>query len=212
MLRTLLIASNAITLVLFHYERIHARHLEGKVLRMKLSPHFLFNRLSDLHSLYYPLDVKASEIILDIATHTRYQIRHIDSPKVPLSIEMEHIRQSINFFSKNLDPSTEIQFNYSSTATEKPSILPCLFDDVLYNCFKYAKRRNGYIFINISINSQHKLCLHCINNYEYDNVHSTQNGMDILVRLLHIYYPHRHSVKTSHDDEYHTIAISLQLN
>lgn len=211
MLRSLLIASNAITLALLHYEYTKKRHLEGRLFRMKLSPHFIFNRLSDVHSRYFLLDAKASETILDIVACTRYQIRHIDDKLVPLPLELEHIRECIDSFSKGFDSSTEIIFHYSNESDENLYILPCLFDDVLYNCFKYAKRKNGYIFISITVDSKQKLHLHCINNYEYHKRNSSQNGIGILVKLLHIYYPHRHSIKTSLDVEYYRIDITLKL-
>lgn len=211
MLRHLLIATNAITLALLHYECTKKRHLEGQLFRMKLSPHFLFNRLADVHSQYYTLDAKASETILDIVSYTRYQMRHIDDKRVPLPLELEHIRKCIDFLSKDFDSSTEIIFQYSNESDENLYILPCLFDDVLYNCFKYAKRKNGYIFINITVDSMHNLHLYCINNYKYLKMNSSQNGMDILIRLLHIYYNHRHSIKMSQDEEYYKIGITLKL-
>lgn len=212
MFSTILIATNALTMVLWQHERTQVRHLEGRMLRMRQSPHFLFNRLSDIHSHYYLLDPKKSELILDLASHTRYQLTHLNVKQVPLSIEIDHIRRSVKFFSKDLDPSTKIEFYYSNATTKELHILPCLFDDVLYNCFKFTKKKNGYVFCNITVDYQQRLYLYCVNNYENHKSHSTQSGLEILTKLLNIYYRHRHSIEINQDEQSYQIGVTLKLN
>ncbi|HUQ67657.1 MAG TPA: histidine kinase, partial [Flavitalea sp.] len=67
-----------------------------KYLRSQLNPHFLFNTLNSIYSLSLQKSDKAPEMVVKLADLMRYMIYDCNEDRVPLSKEIEFIRNYID--------------------------------------------------------------------------------------------------------------------
>lgn len=212
MLKLLLITTNLCSLTLWLCEHHKCKQLESKLLRMKLSPHFLFNRLTELHSKIYFNDKELASNVLDMAQHIRYHLEHLDHYYVPLSKELEHWKKSIQLYTKNLSYITKIKCHLPKDFDENLKIIPALFDDILYNCFKRVKKTDGYIHLNVAIYQKRYLLFFCENNYDLLINDSLQTGIKSLKKLLQLHYRGKSDFRIQKDNSHFQIRIKLRLS
>lgn len=212
MFSTLLLATNAVTLALWRNELRKKRQIERRMLRMRMFPHFLFNKLSEIHYHYYTLDRKSSSNIIDMSNYLRYHLEHWDHESVPLSTEMAHLAQCTCYFAKNVDISTKVQLHLPQNNMDDLWITPTLLDDVVYNSFKQVRKKNGYINIKAYISRSHQLHLVCENDFEPTPKASTHSGIRNLNKLLQLYYKHQHNIDIHQDSDFFRIHVTVNLD
>lgn len=206
-----LIVTNVATLILFHYKSIKCKQLESMLLRMKMTPHFLFNRLTNIHVNLYNINKELSTIIIDTANYIRYYVEHIDKLLVPLSQELAHWEESIHLYTKQLAKNVEFKYTFPNDFNPELMIVPALLDDIINNCFKRVKKHNGYIHLNITVEDQ-KLLFVCENNFDIYKNHSLQSGLKSLQKMLQLHYRHKHRLNIIEKNEYYQIQIMLRLS
>lgn len=115
-------------------EKIQAELL---YLKGQINPHFLFNSLNNIYALASRKSDNTTDAILKLSSILRYILYEASTPLVPLSKEIEHIRNFIEIQKLRLTNNIKIEFN-TSIDDETKEIEPLLLIPLVENAFKYG--------------------------------------------------------------------------
>ena len=109
---------------------------ELSMLKLQISPHFLFNTLNNIYSLAFQQRPQAPEAILKLSDIMRYMLYEANAEKVSLQKEITYIQNFIDLHRLRLR-HTEIHFNLSGGYIGK-QITPMLLLPLVENAVKYG--------------------------------------------------------------------------
>lgn len=72
---------------------------KAKSLALQIQPHFIFNSLSSIQSLYRESNEKGEDALITFSSHLRHQIDSFDHELIPFAEEMENIQNYAHLFS-----------------------------------------------------------------------------------------------------------------
>ena len=140
---------------------------ELALLKMQVSPHFLFNTLNNIDFLITHDAARASDSISKLGDMLRYMIYDAKAEKIPLSREIRQIEDYIELI--RLRTSGMNYLNYSLTGHPGHlQIAPMLFVPLIENAYKHSSKKEGENIISISVNIDESNIILNVNN-EYDN-------------------------------------------
>lgn len=117
---------------------------ELALLKMQVSPHFLFNTLNNIDYLVSHDVEKASDCIARLGDILRYMIYDAKAEKIPLSKEIHHIEDYIELI--RLRTSGPDYLNYKLTGrTGYLQIAPMLFIPLIENAYKHSSKKRAKI-------------------------------------------------------------------
>ncbi len=189
---------------------------ELALLKMQVSPHFLFNTLNNIDYLISHDTVRASNSISKLGDILRYMLYDAKGEKIPLSAEIKHIEDYIELIRlRTLGPN---YLNYRLTG--QPGYLqiaPMLFLPLIENAYKHAATKEGENIILIDINMGNGDLRFVIDN-EYDLSHQASTtatggiGLNIVRRRLDLIYPESHTFVISKMNCRYRIELELKLD
>lgn len=191
-----------------------ARNAQYEMLRYQLNPHFLFNTLSSLRALTSEENVKAKEIITKISEFLRYTLIDSDSNEVPLSKEIEVIKNYLDIEKVRFEDELLVEFNVEPEAEEYP-IPIMLIHPLVENAIKHgmqtspvplkiiinAGMTDGYL--NVSVQNTGKWI-------ERRKKDSTGRGLENIKKRLEIYSPNQNEFKVIKNDNSVQVEMSLK--
>lgn len=188
---------------------------ELKLLKAQLHPHFLFNTLNNLYSHTLEFSPKSPEIVLKLSNLLRFMIYESNTPRIPLSKEIELLQNYISLeqlrYGDRLDMSVSIKGDI-----DRFQIAPMLLLPFLENAFKHGTSKQieqCWITMNLSIeDSQLKFKL--INSLDPTSIENTQHGgvgLQNVVRRLDLLYKDTHSIETTKMEEVYIVNLDLEL-
>lgn len=122
---------------------------ELKYLKDRLNPHFFFNTLNNIYALSVENSFKTPEMVAGLASFMRYMLYESDKEWVPLSREIEIMREYVELEKIRYGKAFEISFD-SQGITEKDRIPPLLFLPYIENGFKHGlENETGKGFVSI---------------------------------------------------------------
>lgn len=106
-------------------------------LKSQINPHFLFNTLNNIHTLVYTQAPAAPEAVMRLSSLMRYMIYESNASIVPLSIEIDYLRDYISLQQLRYELSPVVDFQVEG---DKDScyIAPLLFIHILENSYKHS--------------------------------------------------------------------------
>jgi two-component system, LytTR family, sensor kinase len=188
---------------------------ELALLKMQLSPHFLFNTLNNIDFLIHQNARKASDSISKLGTILRYMIYEADAEKINLSEEIKHTEDYIELLRlRVLNPDY---------LTYKPSVIngsfliaPMLFLPLIENAFKHASTREGENIIRISISVKEGILDFTVSNVFTDSLQPDETGSGLglknVKRRLELIYPDTHSLLILKKEDRFIVELKLQLD
>lgn len=188
---------------------------ELALLKMQISPHFLFNTLNNIDYLISRDTEKASTSISKLANILRYMIYDAKADRILLSDEIRHIEDYIELI--RLRTLGAGYLNYRITGnTGRLQIAPMLFIPLIENAYKHSSAKEGENIINIEINIDE-------NNFYFksDNecngsvnemVPSSGIGLNIVRRRLELIYPGKHVMNINRTDNRYNVELKLQVD
>lgn len=188
---------------------------ELALLKMQLSPHFLFNTLNNIDYLVSYDTEKASSSISKLGAILRYMIYDTEAEKIPLSKELKYIEDYIDLL--RLRTSGKNYLNYKiSGQISNLQIAPMLFMPLVENAYKHSSTKEGENIVDIRIEIVNNKLQFNINN-EYDSSLKSQTpegglGLNIVKRRLELIYPGRHSFKKFEEQNRYKIELILELD
>ncbi|MES2795075.1 MAG: histidine kinase [Bacteroidota bacterium] len=183
---------------------------ELAVLKLQISPHFLFNTLNNIRWLARTKSDKTEDSIVKLSELLRYMIYNVTDKKVPLKQEMEHLQNYIELQKLRLSKSENVRYSFNPKLN---SILiePLLFIPFVENAFKYGIDTTHEPEINISLNSTEKgLIFECKNKiFQQNNSEDSGIGIANVKQRLSILYENKHTIQIENDLEYFHVKIEL---
>lgn len=189
---------------------------ELAVLKMQLSPHFIFNTLNNIDYLVSSDPAKASDSISKLGTILRYMIYETEEEKIDLTMELKHIEDYIALLRLRSASIDFIRFRADNVSTGQLRIAPMLFLPLIENSFKHCCDRNGNNIIDISLSvSGCRLSLFVSNQYditEPGTKNSNGLGLNNVKKRLELIYPGRHSFEIEKKGNRFNVSLKLELD
>ena len=139
-------------------------------LKNQINPHFLFNTLNNISSLAQIDGDETQEAIMQLSDLLRYAMYETNKPKVPISGEVEFMKNYIELMKLRCNEMTSVnaQFSiYNAQCTmhnAQLEIAPLLFISLIENAFKHGMNSNAPARIDISLTQEEdKLVFICDN-------------------------------------------------
>lgn len=191
-------------------EQLQAEH---RMLRMQVSPHFLFNALNNIYSLVYTQSEKAAPSVLQLAHLMRYQLYETGDKTVPLEKEAGYIENFIALQELKIDDADQkIRFEYGGL--EGVNIEPLLFIPFVENAFKHGNLQDKGGFLHISLIADDELIrFHLENSVEPGNDRKDAVGgvgMENVRNRLEAYYPHAHELELKESAHLYSVSLTIR--
>lgn len=188
-------------------------------LKSQLNPHFLFNVLNNIYFLIKKDQKLAADSLAQFSDIMRYQIYECQDKKVPLSSELDFIKNYIQLSSMAKLDTTKITTDIMEPTTEY--ISPLLIIPLIENAFKHVgSNRLGGNFIDIKISLQEGQ-LYCSTKNTFDISNSSKKdqriktaggiGLKNLERRLDLLYPNKYQFMTSSDNDTYSTKLIINL-
>ena len=165
-------------------------------LKSQLNPHFLFNTLNNIYSLIAFSPEKAQEAVHDLSRLLRYVLYDSSHPAVPLSAEIDFLRDYIELMRIRLPRHVRLFVSLPDEPSQTP-VAPLLFISLVENSFKHgvSNEKPSYITIDIHEIGDQLVCK--IKNSYFPKAESDRSGSGIglqnLAKRLRMIYPERHT-------------------
>lgn len=188
---------------------------ELALLKMQLSPHFLFNTLNNIDYLVGNDTEKASGSISKLGAILRYMIYDAKAEKISLSKELKHIEDYIELVRLRTSDKNYLNYKVSGQASHL-KIAPMLFLPLIENAYKYSSAKEGENIIDIDIEITGNN-LHFVISNEYDStvisdISKDGLGLNIVKRRLELIYHKMHSFVISKDLNRYKAELILELD
>jgi hypothetical protein len=217
------------TLIKLGEDWVYLNQVENKVLKAQkqeiehqlyslkgqINPHFLFNSLNVLYSLAIDKKEDLTNAILQLSDILRYVLYDIEADKIPLSKEIELIKNFIAFEKNRQIKNSKITFHYN--IDEQKEIYPMLFLPLIENSFKHGLKsgvQNPYV--NIDVTEEDTAVLFCISNNFKTPISKEQRtdkgiGLKNIKENLAIIYPEKHTFKTEIKEDVYMVKLVIDL-
>ncbi|MBE9598617.1 sensor histidine kinase [Pedobacter sp. MC2016-24] len=189
-------------------------NIEKDFLKAQLNPHFLFNTLNNLYSLSLKKDDLVPEVILNLSDTMSYTLYESNTEKVPLSKEMEFIKNYLELEKMRYTGDKNIQFEFpSNSACAGFYIAPLLTFTFIENAFKYGlKSKIGALF-RLSIKMEKRcFCFEIENDFDPSLTKGDFGGIGLenAKKRLQLLYPNKHELQIQHTAN--SFKVSLQID
>ncbi|WP_250255723.1 sensor histidine kinase [Chryseobacterium sp. Marseille-Q3244] len=205
---------------LFIFKNIEKKELERSKakaellsLKYQLQPHFLFNILNSIYSLTLLKSDAAPNSILKLSNVMRYVVRESSKDFVPLSREIEYIKDYIALQLVRTDNS--LDFSYTENGETKDLyIAPFILVNFIENAFKYGFNAEEDSKISVKIIIEGTILYYSVfNNIVNRNItdeESLKIGLKNTIEYLQQIYPGKHSLISHNNGK--TFEVNLQIN
>ena len=187
---------------------------ELSFLRSQISPHFLFNVLNSIVYLIRSKSDMAEPVTIQLSDMMRYMLYETDNKQVPVSKELEYLRNYIDLqkvrYGEDVSINVAIAGNDSSLTIEPMLLIP-----FVENAFKHGVGMVMEPKIDIVLNYEGTyLTFDVINKigpetFE-DKDGSSGIGLKNVARRLELLYPNNHTLNINNDGL--EFAIQLKMN
>jgi sensor histidine kinase YesM len=190
---------------------------ELQALRAQLDPHFLFNSLNNVYSLALDADQKVPAYILQLSDNLRYMLYECQAAEVPLSKELEYIRNYLELQRLKTGPEVRIELEVSGKV-EACKVAPLLFIPFIENSFKHGlkgKTPNAKILISFVCQEaglQFRI-FNTIAQAPEDSVLPVVGGIGLenVQKRLELLYPNQHHLSIEQDNEQFLVELKLDM-
>jgi len=189
---------------------------ELALLKMQVSPHFLFNTLNNIDYLITNDVVKASDCISRLGEILRYMIYDAKAEKIPLSKEIRHIVDYIELIRLRTSGQRYLNFNLTGEAGYL-QIAPMLFIPLIENAYKHASKKEGENVILVELEIKGENIIFHVNN-EYDNSPNRKSpvnegiGLNLVRRRLELIYPDKNNFYISSGNNRYNVELTIELD
>lgn len=185
---------------------------ELKQLKHQLNPHFLFNVLSNIHSLIHFNSEMAAPMVLRLSDLMRYVLYKCNTEKVQLSKEIEYLQNFIALHQLQKENRMNIKFDVEGDIG-RIKIEPLLFLPVFENCFKHGNLidlENGWMKSKLAV-VNNSLYLSVQNTYieqlQEKSIYGGIGNKNMSERLSLLYK--NHHLETEHGNGIHSVKIEI---
>ena len=185
-------------------------------LRSQISPHFMFNVLNSIVYLIRSKSDLAEPVTLKLSELMRYMLYESESARVPLSKEIEYLKNYVDLHKVRFEDDVDIWLNIEGDA-QLFSVEPMLMIPFVENAFKHGVGWTQDPVIDISIRVDvDQLEFKVLNKITADTQESKEFssgiGLQNVKRRLQLMYPNTHSLRISEENGWFVVELLLQLD
>ena len=182
-------------------------------LRSQIHPHFLFNTLNSLYSLIIKKSVKAEGAVVKLSGLLRYMIYEANVPKVPLSKEMEYLKNYIELEQLRFDKKAKVIFE--SSKDREYELSPFMLIPFIENAFKHSPNSPACnVLIQLTAENG-VLQLEILNQKSKGNVNKVDGsegiGLTNIKKRLELLYKNKHELQFDENDTKYQVKLNLNL-
>lgn len=193
---------------------VQSKETELQFLRAQLNPHFLFNSLNSIYSLVRNKSREAPEAVITLSELMRYMLYEAREEMVPLSKEIDYIKNFIDLQRFRLNDSSDLKLKIIGEYQDK-RIPPLLLIPFVENAFKYGTDFNGKTDINIKMEIYNESFFFEIKNkiglHRKDKINSGI-GLNNIENRLRLIYPDNHALRINKNDGGYSVQLELNLS
>ena len=187
---------------------------ELSVLKLQISPHFLFNTLNNIRWLVRSKSEQAEEAVVKLSQLLRYILYQTNQDKVSLIKEVQHLEDFISLQQIRLNNKDRVAYNFRGDF-QHHQIVPLLFIPPVENFFKYGDFDSGVTNqISLEVNGDRLIFL-SKNKIAptSSNVDKEASGIGLvnLQKRLALHYPGNHTLSIDHQADYFEILMTINL-
>ena len=193
-----------------------AKNTEAELawLKNQINPHFLFNTLNNISSLTQIDPDAAQDAIAQLSDLLRYAMYETNKKTVPISGEVEFMRNYIALMKLRCSEKTVV--NCQLSITNSPlTIAPLLFISLIENAFKHGVSSNRDSRIDIALTAdEHQLTFTCENtNFPKSDTDRSGSGIGLenTRRRLDLIYQNRYTWEQTLEDNIYKVKITIEL-
>ena len=189
---------------------------ELALLKMQISPHFLFNTLNNIDYLISHDVVKASNSISKLGDMLRYMIYEAKDEKIPLSREIRNIEDYIELIRLRTSGTDYLKYDLVGHPGHL-RIAPMLFVPLIENAYKHSSTKEGEKIISIIIKIDENTVFFNVSN-EFDSLATIEDkpgkgiGLTLVKRRLEIIYPEKNIFKITMENNHFNVELKLILD
>lgn len=187
---------------------------ELSMLKLQISPHFLFNTLNNIRWQVRKKSSESEESIMKLSEVLRYIIYDVNTDKVTVRQEADHLGNYIGLQSLRIQADAQVDFTVDHD-TEPFMIAPLLFIHFAENAFKYGVDGKNVPEISMAIQKTSQGILFTCRNKILNSGNSLENegvGISNVKRRLALLYPDQHELKINEEQDYFNVELRLQVN
>jgi sensor histidine kinase YesM len=187
---------------------------ELSYLKAQINPHFLFNTLNSIYSLAIEKSDQTPTAIVKLSGMMRYVISDAGHHHVPLSREIEYIRNYIELQMIRFGNAVPLSFQVNGSAARE-QIAPLILISFVENAFKHGVNAAEDSDIRITIDvTPHQLHFTAFNNkVTVQEMPEDKGGLGIenTKQRLQLLYPGRHTLEITDHKDYFSVSLLLKL-
>ena len=189
---------------------------ELKFLRSQVSPHFLFNTLTNMVSMARQKSDNLEPSLIQLSDLLRYMIYDSSEGKMPVNQEIENLRNYIALqqmrFGEDVQLNLDIQLDNTQDLIE-----PMLLVPFIENAYKHGIGlvKNPAISIHITL-KDHILQCNIVNTYHPSAAQSKDKVSGIVIanvrNRLQLLYPDKHSLAINQEENRFIVQLKIVLS
>lgn len=178
-------------------------------LKSQLNPHFLFNTLSNIHSLAYTGSAQTAPAVLKLSDMMRYMLYDSDATKVDLEEELNYLRNYVDLQQMRSGTGASIGLQITGN-TAGGRLAPLLLIPFVENIFKHGDLGAGQHATVIIDSESQKLSFYAKNKVaKHDPGTASGIGIANTRRRLALLYPHRHLLDIRQKDDIYEVRLVI---
>lgn len=188
---------------------------ELSVLKLQISPHFLFNTLNNIRWLVRSNSAYAEPALVKLSQLLRYVLYQSGQDQVPLEKEVAHLQDYISLQKMRLPENRSLDFAVKGELHNK-RIVPLLIIPIVENFFKHGDFGNcAESLIELTVDN-HKLTFRTVNKISQKSPEGEFGGesgigMENVKRRLELHYPKNHVLKRYAADNSYFVYLEINL-
>lgn len=189
---------------------------ELKFLRSQISPHFLFNVLTNLVSLARKKSDQLELALIMLADLMRYMLYDTQGKKVPLQKEISYLNSYIALQQLRFGNDVQIERNIALENEEDNAytIEPMLLIPFVENAFKHGVGNTGHPLISIQLTVNGRVMVFEVKNTFSDEQDASKDdssgiGLSNVRTRLELLYKNKYTLRI--DDQHNLFHITLTL-
>lgn len=188
---------------------------ELKFLRQQISPHFLFNMMTNMVSLARQGSPLLEPSLIKLSDLLRYSLYESGEEKIPLSKEMQLMKSYIDLQQLRFGEDVDIRLTVADPDPEA-LIEPMLLIPFVENAFKHGIGMAKQAFIHVELRMEKgRLYFKISNNYskgDFVKDKSPGIGLANTRSRLDLLYPGKHKLTITDKDEIYKVELNLDLS
>lgn len=188
---------------------------ELTMLKLQISPHFLFNTLNNIRWLVRKQSPDTESTIIQLSDILRYILYEVEGPQVKIFKEIAHMQNFIALQTLRLPIEGKVALHIDN-ALKNRMIQPLLFIHFVENAFKYGVDSKNKPEIQFQFTDVWGGIIFSARNkiLQYGEVRANEGiGLTNVRRRLQLLYPDRHELSINKTDEgYFDVTLKLTLD